>query len=121
MTISDVQTALRDAALNVIGPAFGLGGSSWVVTRPSGNGVTTDRTLTTVGTVTAYVKRSLKTRLAGNDAQTLVPTTEWHVIAPLASALVVGDVLTSAEYQVTLMGAIHVVGYLRFVAEVESL
>jgi hypothetical protein len=101
--LSDVQTALRDAILGTIGPEFGIGGASWLVTRPgTGNGVTAAAgAMTSAGTLAGYVRRVRRVDLERALPGVEVPNNPWIFAGALdqvlsdAQPLAVGCVLTS--------------------------
>lgn len=118
--LSEVQQALAEAQLTIIGPQFGIGGDQWTRTRSSGNGVSGPVTSGTPATITGYVRRVDKARLGQSAAGVGVVDIGWMFTGPRGQDVTTGDVLTSvadATLVFTLTGAVEVAGYLAFFAE----
>ena len=88
-------------------PSFSAYGSSWTLKRASGDGMSADRTLATVGTITAYVVRN--TVNAANQAlpQTTIYTAPWLIFGAASVDVRAGDVVISVSSPTK---AFHVVG-----------
>lgn len=128
--LSDAQQALAEGAL-LIGELFGLGGETWAVSGPAGDGVSGPTGPAELGTWTGRVKRSRATQAQDLAARVSRPVTEWHAIGADAAitpldpddeplTLAVGYTLTSvADPSLRfLVKDPHVVaGYVRFILE----
>lgn len=96
MTLTDEQQMLVETALE-IGATFGVGGSSWVRTRASGDGISGARTTTTTTLSPLYIVRAQRDRTAPTaPARALVGDAEWRLIAPLGTDVLAGDLFTSS-------------------------
>lgn len=93
-TAEAMRDAARDSSL-AAAQAFGFGGDTWAVSRPSGNGVTADVAFSAAGNVTGYAYRQRPGAMGQALPQTAVLNDQWWFIL-LTGTLQVGDVLTSA-------------------------
>lgn len=120
------QQALAEGAL-LIARALGVGGASWTVHRPAGDGLSGPAGPVPLGAWAGHVKRSKPTQVQPSAPGVPVPATEWHAVGEAATfpaldgstlELAVGDTLTS-EAEPALRFAIAapyaVAGYARFI------
>ena len=91
--MSTPQERLARAAIR-IGRSFGIGGSSWTQRRTSGNGISADKTVSTVGTITGYVLHDLPSELAIALAGATVPKGSWWYVTQ--AAVLVSDSIQSS-------------------------
>lgn len=111
-----------EASTNLLsGQFFGVHGSSWTISRTTGDGITARPEAEDVGTVTGYVVRKRPDVVAVVAAPDYTPTSDWQFVAALPADVQEGDTLTSVEdgavYQVMGVELRH--GYLA--AELEQL
>jgi hypothetical protein len=94
-TAEAMRDAAREASL-AAAKAFGFGGDTWSVSRPAGDGVTTDVTFSAAASVTGYAYRQRPGATGQALPQTAVLNDQWWFIL-LTGSVQQGDVLTSAE------------------------
>lgn len=71
-----------------------IGGESWTVERPSGNGVTGPTSSGAAASITGTVYRAKPPTIVVNVAQTPVPVRQWHLNLRTGT-VAVGDRITS--------------------------
>lgn len=91
-----IYDAIAAAILPVL-PDFSVGGSTWTVTRASGDGVTSAVTVGTVagGDKTLYFVRNKVDRLGLNMAGSVFASAEWLCFASDGTDVRVNDICTS--------------------------
>ena len=73
-----------------------VGGETWTVERPSGNGVTGPASSGAAASITGTVYRAKPPAIVVTQAQTPVPARQWHLNLR-AGTVAIGDRITSAE------------------------
>jgi hypothetical protein len=91
-----IYDAIAASILPVL-PDFGVGGSTWAVTRASGDGVTSAVTTSSAGSKTLYFIRNKVDSMGVNLAGTALASAEWLCFARLGVDIRVNDVCVSAD------------------------
>lgn len=113
-----VWAHIRRAELT-IGREFGVGGESWSILRPVGDGQSAPVTLIAVGTWAGYVVKDSRERPAPAAPLVDVGAAPWHAVGLIAGPQV-GDVLVSAADPLlafAVKGADRVAGYARYLVD----
>lgn len=119
-SLSVAQQAFASAALTIFGPQFGIGGDRWTRTRSTGNGISGPVTEGTPATITGYLLRADRARLAGAAPGVRVIDLGWLYTGPLGQDVLSGDILTSQADSIlsfTLTGKVTIAGYLMYLAD----
>lgn len=72
-----------------------VGGPTWSVSRPSGNGVSGPKSNGSAGTVTGYAYQEQPASIVVNVAGTPLPSAPWRFMV-VSGTLLPGDTITSA-------------------------
>lgn len=71
-----------------------VGGNTWAITRWTGDGITTPRSQTAVGTITGYIYEQKDVQLVNAQSGTTVGQAHWR-LAIVSGSVHVDDVLVS--------------------------
>lgn len=118
--LSVAQQAFAQAALTIFGPQFGIGGNLWTRTRSTGNGISGPMTDGAPTTITGYLLRADRGRLAGAAPGVRVIDLGWVYAGALGQDVQTGDILTSQAESIlsfTLTGKVTIAGYLMYLAD----
>lgn len=86
------------AAILPVLPDFSVGGSDWLITRATGNGVTSAATAAELdSSLTLYFVRNKVDALGINVAGTVLASAEWLCFAELETDVQVNDLCTSVD------------------------
>ena len=90
-----IYTDIAAAILPIL-PDFSVGGSSWTVTRATGDGVTGSVSTGSAGSKTLYFVRNAVDRLGVNLTDTVLASAEWLCFATDGVDVRMNDLCTSA-------------------------
>jgi hypothetical protein len=91
-----IYDAIAASILPVL-PQFSVGGSTWTVTRASGDGVASTVSVSSAGSKTLYFVRNAVDKLGFNVAGTQLASAEWLCFARLGVDIRVNDVCVSSD------------------------
>jgi hypothetical protein len=97
-------------AKNLIGRLFAVGGSSWAVSRLSGDGLASAKTAASAGTVGGWLTQGTAQPGASQPGEP-APPARWSFTRTGGAALTPGDVLTSGSVTIRIGTLLDSLGY----------